>query len=195
MDTMKHSLPPVKSPITERDVTNWENMDVFDHVEIEGGQWVWKRQPDQFRSEDSALIRKIQFLLSGFHGVGRYGTAHMFPPCVLDGTPDQIVTMRRPDVGFVSNQLFEKTSSGLCYQSAIMVVEIVTPACPYAKQNERAVDYLICSAEAVWLVLPDEAQIVVKSPDSNSKTYLAEDTIPVLSDLELAVYRVFEKQG
>ena len=42
-------------------------------------------------------------------------------------------------------------------------------------------------------VLPGKAQIIVKSPDSNAKTYQSEDTIPVLSDLELAVHCVFEK--
>lgn len=115
---------------------------------------------------------------------------------VLDGTPDDIRTMRLPDVSFVTtDRIDESDPHGYHYLAPDLAIEIVSPSERISDIRAKLNDYLAAGTRQVWLVFPDTEQVTVHHPDGKSLTYNKDQSICVgdlLPDFTFNVGEIFE---
>lgn len=114
---------------------------------------------------------------------------------VLEGTPDDIRTMRVPDISFIAaDNLPDETPTGYWFQPPDLVIEIVSPSEKAADIQAKLTDYFKAGTREAWVVYPEQAQLVVHWKDS-SKVLAGGDTLTseeLLPGFALKLSEVFE---
>lgn len=144
-----------------------------------------------------AIETNLIVILSGFvkaKKLGRvYGGDTTF---VLEGTPENIITMRLPDVAFVSAERAKQADrGGFYYLAPDLAVEIVSPSEKTAETQAKVNDYLRTGTREVWVVYPETRQVAVLRPDGTATIYGLGQTIPggsLLPGFSLEVTGVFD---
>lgn len=96
---------------------------------------------------------------------------------VLQGTPDDIQTIRVPDISFIAAaNLPDQTPKGYWYQPPDVAVEIISSSDKAGDIQARIADYLEAGTREVWVAYPELAQIMVHQKDS-SRLLHEEDTL------------------
>ena len=86
---------------------------------------------------------------------------------VLEGTPQEIVTMRVPDVSFIAAaNLPDETPVGFWFQAPDLAVEVISPSEKSGETQAKLNDYFGAGTHEVWVVYPELAQIVVHKKGS-----------------------------
>lgn len=94
---------------------------------------------------------------------------------VLDGDPDEIRIMRKPDASFVAAKNVT-ASMGLIFRAPDMAVEVISPSQSYNEMIEKVSEYLRYGTQEVWLVMAS-GQVQVFFEDRTSKIYLDDEVI------------------
>jgi Uma2 family endonuclease len=114
---------------------------------------------------------------------------------VLRGTPDDIQTMRLPDVSFIrAERLPDQTPEGYWFLAPDLAVEVISPTERAAYTQVKLKDYFDAGTREVWVVYPDTRQVVVHWADG-SRVYSADDTLTrpeLLPGFEVKIAELFE---
>ncbi len=162
-------------------------------IEISEGQW---EQQTVASPEHARIGLKLGAKLLAFveaQGLGEvYGADASF---VLEGTPDNIITMRLPDVSFVAAARVQRITEGYSYLAPDLAVEIISPSERPGKIHKKLGDYFRSGVRQVWLVYPEKKQVVIHQPDGTATTYSEQDTLSspeVLPDFTLDIKSLFQ---
>ncbi len=184
------SLPSIK-PITAADVERLTNDKM---VEIVNGGWVEQPMAGELHG---AIETNLIVIVAGFvkaHQLGRVYTGDT--TFVLEGTSENIITMRLPDVAFVSSgRVKQADRGGFYYQAPDLAIEIVSPAERTSETQAKVNDYLRAGTREVWVVYPETKQVSVVRPDGTATIYGIGQTIPggeMLTGLSLDVAAIFD---
>lgn len=182
----------ITKPITAADV---EAREIEEQVgrEIIKGEWA---EDNEMAGQLYGLIgMKILLKLAPFVEIRKLG--QVYPDgvnYVLEGTKGNIITMRIPDVSFVAEARVDRSSPEYYYFSPDLAIEIVSPQEKSRNTAGKVEDYLRFGSRQVWIVYPEQQQIVVKLPDGTSQTYGISDRLSggdVLPNFELNVADIF----
>jgi Uma2 family endonuclease len=187
---MMATLPAIK-PIKAADVARLKNDKT---VEIINGEWMERPMAGELHG---ALEANLVILLGGFVKASKLGRVYTGNTTfVLEGTPENIITMRLPDVAFVSAARVKATDrAGFYYQAPDLAIEIVSPSEHTVDTQAKVNDYLRRGTREVWVVYPDTQQISVLRPDGTATIYGVGQHIPggdLLPGFSLDVTGVFE---
>lgn len=163
-------------------------------VEIVAGEWV--ERPVAGELHGAIGVKLIVTLDSHVrpNRLGRvYGADTTF---VLEGTPDNIITMRLPDVAFVvAARLKEADRNGYYFQAPDLAIEIVSPSERSIETQRKINDYLRTGTREVWVVYPETRQVVVHRADGTATIYGSGQEISggeLLPGFSMAVEDVFD---
>ncbi len=184
------TFPAIK-PITAADVASLKEEKTF---EVVSGEWVERPMAGELHG---AIAANLILSLGSFiktHKLGRIYPADT--TFVLKGTPDNIQTMRLPDVSFVSvGRTKEADRAGYYYQAPDLAIEVVSPSERTVETQSKVNDYLRTGTREVWVVYPETQQVIVYHPDGTAAIYNVEQTIPggeLLPGFSLAVADIFD---
>ena len=102
--------------------------------------------------------------------------------------------MLAPDVAFVSMGRIPANTSGFVELAPDLAVEIVSPANTPGEIERKIGIYLKAGVQQVWIVYPEEREVVVHMPSGPPRVFTEQDhldggeTLPVL---DLAVVDIF----
>lgn len=103
--------------------------------------------------------------------------------------------VRKPDIAFVTTERVIPPKKGSCYhQAPDLAVEIISPSERIGRIRKKLREYFTYGTREVWLVYPDDQEIVVYTAADKSTTYKVGDTLPgsdLLPGLALEVGKVF----
>jgi Uma2 family endonuclease len=163
------------------------------HLEIHAGQW--EEQITLAGELHNQIILRLTLLLAPFilkHGLGRfYGDNMNF---VLQGTPQNILTMRIPDAAFVAQHRLGELQSGYLYLAPDLAIEVLSPTEGPPDTAAKIKDYLQAGTQEIWVIDPEAQTLVVYTPQGLSQTYTLADQLssPLLPGLRLSVAAIFE---
>ncbi len=184
------TFPAIKN-ITAADVASLKKDKTF---EVVGGEWMERSMAGELHSAIGVKLIVLLVLHVQANRLGRvYGADITF---VLKGTPDNIQTMRLPDVSFVSaGRVKEADRAGYYYQAPDLAIEVVSPTERAVETQSQVNDYLRTGTREVWVVYPETQQVIVHRPDGTAAIYNADQTIPggeLLPGFSLAVADIFD---
>jgi Uma2 family endonuclease len=110
---------------------------------------------------------------------------------VLARNPDTVLA---PDVAFISTERLPKNSSGYLEIAPDLAVEIVSPGNTPGEIERKVAIYLRSGVEQVWIVYPEEREVVIHAPSGPPSVYLEHDQIDggsLLPGLNLRVTDIF----
>jgi len=165
-------------------------------LEVANGEWVEKMMAGE---RHGAIAVRLIVLLDGHVRPNRLGRIYPADTTfVLEGTPDDIRTMRLPDVSFVTaNRVKTTDREDFYYQAPDLAIEIVSPSERTSDTRAKINDYLRTGTRQVWLVYPETEQVTVYYADGSAITYQADQSIPggdLLPGLSLSVATIFEEE-
>lgn len=147
-----------------------------------GGEHAYLEVALSSRLDNFMRARKLGWVLAG--EVGFY----------IRRNPDRI---RAPDVAFVSRQRMpRRPRKNFLEVTPELVVEIVSPSDEWAEIRRKIADYFSIGVNRVWLVEPDEQDILVfQSPTEFTRFGIGESLKGegVLKGFELVVSELFEE--
>lgn len=187
-------------PITEEIAMQVEEIEGFEDLDIVDGDWVGFEEIDLegelMGGEEHGWIESILiYALTDWslkNNAGRFYTGDT--NFVLEGEPGEVRLKRRPDVAFVAQSRLQKTK-GYFYGSPDLAIEIKSPSQRRAKMLTKVNEYLTHGVRQVWLVLPDERQVEVHTPDGAVQVYGIGQMLPggeLLPGFELDLAKIFE---
>jgi Uma2 family endonuclease len=188
----------MKRPITEEIAMRVEEIEGFEHLEIEDGNWVGFDEDEYMAGEEHGRIEFKLILRLGNH-VEQNNLGVLYPGdtvFVLAGTPDDMRLKRRPDIAFVHREKIKHTK-GYIFASPDLAVEIISPTERPGEIRKKLHEYLDHGVKQVWQVFSDSQEIVVHFPDGTSKTYRPGDTLSggdLLPGFTLDIAAVFDAQ-
>lgn len=112
---------------------------------------------------------------------------------VLEGEPDNIITMRRPDGAFVRADRVQHIFEGYYYLAPDLAVEIISASERPGKTARKLNDYQRSGVREVWQVYPEAGEVLVYRRNK-VRVYGVEDTLSgseVLPDFELPLKSLF----
>ncbi|MEM6285187.1 MAG: Uma2 family endonuclease [Chloroflexota bacterium] len=111
---------------------------------------------------------------------------------VLDGAPDDIRILRRPDFSFVAAENVTPTM-GYIFRAPDLAMEVVSPSQSYSEMMSKVTEYLNHGTQEVWIVM-STGQIQVFYADRTSKIYTDSDIAEsrLLKGFKLKLDEVFE---
>lgn len=193
---MNISTVLMQRPITEAIAMRIEQIEGFEHLEIEDGEWVGFEEDAYRGGEEHGRIEfKLLLRLGSFIEQNRLGM--LYPgdtTFVLEGDASSIQTKRRPDLAFVAVDRLQKTK-GYIYGPPDLAIEIISPSERPNDIRKKLSEYLSFGVQQVWQVYPESREIIVHLPDDTSRTYRADDTLTggdALPGFEMRVGDVFE---
>lgn len=176
-------------PITADEVAEREAIEGVGR-EIINGRWAEETEMPTIEHNDICV--KLILLLAPFvqrHELGKVHTDQM--NYVLEGTKDNIIKMRIPDVSFVRMEnAFSADKDGYYYLAPDLAIEVVSASESAADVAAKVEDYLRYGTRQVWVIYPTVRQIVVHFADGTSQTYGMGDALTggdVLPGFELPV--------
>ncbi|MCC6612079.1 MAG: Uma2 family endonuclease [Anaerolineae bacterium] len=185
----------MKRPITEAIALDVETHAGFEHLEIEGGQWVGFDEDETMAGEEHGRIEFRLLLRLGNH-VELHKLGNVYPGdtvFVLHGSPEDIQIKRRPDLAFVSRGRVKPTK-GYIYAAPDIAVEIISPTERPTDIRQKLREYLDYGVQQVWQVFPESQEIQIHLPDGTARTYRAGEVIDggdLLLGFQLDVATVF----
>lgn len=189
----------MKRPITEEIAMRVEEIEGFEHLEIENGEWVGFDEDEDMGGEEHGWLETL-LIHALADWVLKHRAGRIYPGdtnFVLDGTPGDVRLKRRPDVGFVLDKNVKRTK-GFIFRPPDLAIEIISPSERPGKTRKKLRQYLTHGVKQVWQVYPDNQEIIVHFPDNTSKTYRVGHTISggsLLPGFSLDVAAVFEADG
>lgn len=183
-------------PITAEDVTMREAQEQAAR-EIVHGEWSEENEMASF--DHGAIGARLLTFLNLFvmqYKLGAVCQDNM--TYVLEGTPDNIICMRIPDLSFIKAERAKelKGRKGHLYLAPDLAVEIVSSTEAPEDTAAKVADYLKHGTQQVWVVYPDQQQVIVHLPDGSTANYGASDQLvggDLLPDFALAVSQLFEE--
>ncbi len=111
---------------------------------------------------------------------------------VLDGDPDEIRIMCKPDASFVAAKNVT-VSMGLIFRAPDMAVEVISPSQPYNEMIEKVSEYLRYGTQEVWLVMIS-GQVQVFFEDRTSKIYVDDEISEsrVVTGFKISLNEIFD---
>lgn len=184
------TLPTIK-PITAADI---ERLDNEKAVEIVHGDWVERPLAGELHG---AIETNLVMGMGGFvkaHKLGRVFTGDT--TFVLEGTPDNIITMRMPDVAFVAaDYVKNEDRAGFYFQAPDLAIEIVSPSEKTVDTQAKVNDYLRTGSRVVWVIYPNTRQVSVVQRGGTAAIYSVGQTIPggeLLPGFSIEVATIFD---
>ncbi len=177
--------------ITAETVERLEAQDII--REVAHGQWVEVEVTGERHGIIAGNILVHLKLFAREHKLGRVYPADV--TFVLEGDPQNIITMRLPDVSFVSAaRVKTEERDKYYYQAPDLAVEVISPSEKKKDIEEKLADYLRTGVQEVWQVYPDEQQVRVYTPAGTVTTYTLDQTLttPLLPDFVLSIKDIFE---
>ncbi|MBL8156365.1 MAG: Uma2 family endonuclease [Anaerolineae bacterium] len=186
----------MQRPITEAIAMRVEQIEGFEHLEVESGEWVGL-EDDEYRGGEEHGRIEFRLLLRLGSFIEQHRLGMLYPGdtnFVLEGEASSIQTKRRPDIAFVAADRLKKTR-GYIYGAPDLAIEIISPSERPHDIRGKLSEYLSFGVRQVWQVYPESREIIVHLPDDTSRTYRAGDTLTgsdVLPRFEMVVGEVFE---
>lgn len=181
-------------PITAADLADMESRKLI--REVVNGQWVESEAPMTGKRHGRIEAMLIFLLMS--HILPRK-LGRVYPgdtTFVIEGTPDNIQTIRMPDVSFVAaGREDELNPDEVHYLAPDLAIEIISPSERYHEIRAKLDDYFRSGVRQVWLVYPEKKQVVIHQPDGTATTYSEQDTLSspeVLPDFTLDIKSLFQ---
>lgn len=162
----------MKRPITEDVALEVEATEGFEHLEIEDGTWVGFDEEEYMGGEEHGWTETL-ILNALSNWVLATRTGRIYPGdtnFVLEGTSQEIIVKRRPDIAFVRSEKVNP-SKGYVYGAPDLAIEIVSPTERPAAIRKKLREYLDHGVEQVWQVYIDSQEIIIHYPEGTSKTY------------------------
>jgi len=184
------SIPTIKS-ITAADVGNPVRDKLF---EVIHGEWVKRPMAGELHG---AIEANVVLLFGGFVKANKLGRIYTGDTTfVLEGTPENIETMRLPDVAFVSaGRVKDIDREGFYYLAPDLAIEIVSPSEKTTETQSKINDFLRTGTRQVWVLYPDTRQISVHLADGSSRIFSSSDSISggdVLPGFSISVNKIFD---
>jgi Uma2 family endonuclease len=180
-------------PITAADLAAMESQKMI--REVVEGQWV-EADENMTGKRHGRIEAMIIFLLMSYVLPRKLG--HIYPgdtTFVIEGTPENIQTIRMPDVSFVAaGREDEQNPDEAHYLAPDLAIEIISPSERYNEIRAKLDDYFRAGVRQVWQILPELQEVVVNFPDGTARTYHADQKIPggdILPEFELSVADIF----
>lgn len=114
---------------------------------------------------------------------------------VLEGTPENIVTMRIPDVSFVRAARVDHQDPGYYYLAPDLAVEVLSPSERPATTQSKIDDYLQQGTAQVWVIDPVQERVSVYQADQPTAHYMRGQVLEggaLLPGFSLALDTLFE---
>jgi len=148
-------------------------------------------------------IRAIVRILDAYIITNKLGQVFSEAPFVLEFKPDRIKRSRVPDVMFFSEKRFNRYIADTAEWKSrpfILVpdlaVEVVSPNDRYSDVTKKAEQYLKDGVQLVWIVDPQQEQVIVYQQGKNVLQKLEKDDsvsgYDVIPKFEAKVSRFFE---
>ena len=167
----------MQRPITEALAMQVEEIEGFEHLEIEDGNWVGFEEDETMGGERHGWIESLIVTHLTTWALANGGRVYTGDTVfVLLGTPDDIQIKRRPDVAFVADANVKPTS-GYIYGAPQLAIEIISPSERPIPMQRKVREYLKYGVAQVWQIFPELSEVVVHLPDGSAKTYGVDDTI------------------
>ena len=102
--------------------------------------------------------------------------------------------MRAADIAFVSRERLKGADLSDWMPIPDLAVEVVSEYDRAREVHQKVQHYLTAGIRLVWIVYPDERQIVVHAPDADAKTLSANDTLnggAVLPEFAVTIGEIF----
>jgi Uma2 family endonuclease len=188
----------LKRPITEETALAVLETQGFRHLRVTEGDWEGLEQEadDVPTGEEHGWLEYALLYFIGNHVVANK-LGRVYPGdviFVLDGSPDNIILSREPDVSFVRRENVQPTK-GFIYRAPDLAIEIMSPSQDLEEMRKKAREYFQYGTEQVWIVLPKEKVIMTNTPKGETKRYGFGEQVPggdLLPGLLLDVQAVFE---
>lgn len=181
-------------PITLDDVIEREAHEEVAR-EIVNGEWAEETEMASFEHGQigARLIAKLVTFLDE-HPLGvicQDGTTY-----VLEGTPQNIILQRVPDVSFITAQRAKDLPrKSILFTAPDLAVEIISTSERRKTITAKIRDYLTHGTQEVWVIYPDEKQITIHFPDHTTTVYSSQDTLTsenLLPNFSLNVAKLFD---
>lgn len=148
-------------------------------------------------------IRAIMRILDAYILTHKLGQAFSEAPFILEDKPDWVKGSRVPDVLFFSanrfNQYIKDTPEWKSRPFILvpdLAVEVVSPNDTFSEVTKKAEQYLKDGVQLVWIVDPQQSQVIVYQQGQNILHKLEkDDTVSgydVIPDFEATVSQFFE---
>lgn len=184
------ALPQVK-PITAQDVAELEADKL---VEVVNGAW---REREMAGELHGAIATNLILAIGGYAKTNQLDRVYPGDTSyVLEGTPDDIRTLRLPDVSFVqAERVKTEDREGFYYQAPDLAIEIVSPTERTSDTRAKLNDYLQADTRQVWLVYPETKQVTVHEAGGGASTYELGQSVPgraLLPGYSISVNDIFD---
>jgi len=145
-------------------------------------------------AESRAVGNEIAFRLTAFVKAGHLGRVYI-PDAgfVVARDPDSV---RVPDVAFVSRERagLHPPIRGFLPGAPDLAVELVSPTDRATDLHAKVTDYLEAGTRIVWVVYPEEREVVVYGAGGDTRTVAQNGTLtgdPVIPGLSIPVGELF----
>ncbi len=166
-------------PITIDDIIATDGLDEYKGMEIVDGVWTPKQRDEMMSIGHGKFGGRLfvpLWLQVEKHKLGEvYMSETIF---ILHVDENGVRKMRKPDTAFVVAERVKPPESGYYFQAPDLAVEVISPSERVGKIREKLRDYFIYGTQQVWLIYPEDKEIVVRKPGQKPETYRVGDTLP-----------------
>lgn len=161
--------------------------------EIVKGQW--SEENEMAGQLHGLLAKRVLRKLDNF--VEEHQLGEVYPDSttyILEGTPQNIITQRVPDVSFVGEARVNRAQVGAMEFAPDLAIEILSPTERAGQTAGKIADYLQHGTQQVWVIDPESQQIAVHFPDGRVKVYPVDETLTapdLLPNFELKLSEIF----
>lgn len=186
-------------PITVEDIIATDGLDEYKGMEIVDGVWTPKSRDENMSIGHGKFGGRLfvpLWLHVDRHNLGEvYMSETIF---ILHVDEKGVRLMRKPDTAFVAAARVKSPEEGYYFQAPDLAVEVISPTERIGALRRKLRDYFKYGTQQVWLLYPDEREIVVHTSVDDAKPYRMGDTLTggdLLPGFSLDIAAVFERSG
>lgn len=183
-------------PITIEDIIATDGLDEYKGMEIVNGIWTPKEKDEMMSIQHGLLGGRLFVRLWTHVEDNKLGRVYMSETIfILHVDTNRVRTMRKPDTAFVTAARVKPPEDGYYFQAPDLAIEVISPSERIGIIRGKLRDYFTYGTQQVWLVYPEDKEIVVHTSFDDYKTYRVGDTLPggdMLPGFALDVAKIFE---
>jgi Uma2 family endonuclease len=164
-------IPPPGRPWTEDDLLALDNDDHHQYELVQG----------ELRQMSPASPRHGEYEGQLFYEIFHYLKAHpigrVYPGDTGFTLQTAPLTIRSPDIAFVSQERLPVDRSGFPALAPDLVVEIISPSETAKSIAEKVSDYLQAGTRLLWLVYPERQEVQEYRPDQPFHIYRIDEEL------------------
>lgn len=137
------------------------------------------------------VVKKLDDFVEANHLGEVYGDNLTY---ILQGTRQNIITQRVPDISFVREERVDHDNDGPLLIAPDIAIEVLSPTEREGETAGKIADYLRFGSQQVWVIDPEERSLAVHFPTGRVRVYQGEDVLPggeLLPGFELRIADLF----